>query len=416
MVPIRSKVQLVVIQPTTFCNIACKYCYLPDRANVKRMTPELVEQSYRFLLREPELLESGVRILWHAGEPLAIPRSFYELALSRWEELTPPTLKAEHWIQTNATLITQQWCDLIRRWNICVGVSIDGPGWMHDANRVDKTGRGTFERVMAGIELLRKNDIGFDVIAVLSNSSLDYADEIWNFFRSLEPRGLAFNSDEIQGVNRSSSMTEAHAEQRFEAFFSRLLELRERDASSISIRELDYFLEGIEKWKNVRLRSQEALPIAIINIGWNGDVSSFSPFLLGIKDDRYDDFVFGNVRRDTMRQILANTAFERMFRDVEAGNRKCQATCEYFGVCGGGTPSTKLAEHGTFDSSETLACRLRIKSVGNAVLRFLERQPGRTASPGTSIRERVRRISGEPDLSAMICEYTRNTLCSRLSD
>jgi uncharacterized protein len=410
MVPIRSKVQLAVIQPTTFCNIGCRYCYLPDRSTVKRMTREVLERSYRFLLEDPSLLEPYFRILWHAGEPLALPVAFYDSAFALWECLAPKAVQAEHWIQTNATLINQRWCDLLRRWNVNVGVSIDGPQRMHDANRIDSAGHGTFDRVMRGIELLQKNQIGFDVIAVLSNQSLDFPDEIWQFFKTLGARALAFNSDEIQGVNHSSSMTCADAESRFECFFRRLLELRERDATALPIRELDYFFEGIEKWKDVMLRSQEALPVAIVNISWNGDVSSFSPFLLGIKDARYGNFIFGNVMRNSMREMLEDPNFARMFRDVEAGNRKCQESCEYFGVCGGGTPATKLFEHGTFDSSETLACRLRIKAVGNAALDFLEKQQGIVREGPASVRHRVRTILRKPFVSTVIAQTARTGL------
>jgi len=80
------------------------------------MSRETLEQSFRFLLEEPSRLVDPLVIAWHAGEPLAIPIEFYESAFTLLERMAPKSLKIENWFQSNATLITQDWCDLIQRW------------------------------------------------------------------------------------------------------------------------------------------------------------------------------------------------------------------------------------------------------------------------------------------------------------
>src|SRR6478752_4117362 len=117
------KVHLAVFQPTSFCNIDCKYCYLPGRSAASRMSQETVEQAFRFFLKNPARLADPFVITWHAGEPLAMPIEFYESAFLLLERMSPGTPRIEHWFQTNGTLLNQAWCDLIKRWQIKVGVS-----------------------------------------------------------------------------------------------------------------------------------------------------------------------------------------------------------------------------------------------------------------------------------------------------
>jgi len=87
-------------------------------------------------------------------------------------------------------------------------------------------------------------------------------------------------------------------------------------------------------------------------------------------------FVVGNVGEDTLEGIMSSPKSQMVYQDIAAGVQQCRSSCEYFCVCGGGSPSPKLYENGTYNSTETLACQLRIKAVGNAVLDFLENKHG----------------------------------------
>jgi uncharacterized protein len=384
-------VQLVVLQPSPFCNIDCKYCYLPDRSALHRMSPEVLEKVCSFLFAQPARLAQPLVIAWHAGEPLTVPLAFYERAFTLLAKMAPPGFQVEHWFQTNATLIQQEWCDFFDRWNVRVGISIDGPKWIHDKNRVDRQGKPTHDRVLRGIQYLQARNIQFSTITVLPEMALDYPDDIWNFFRDLGVTSLAFNLEDVEGENHASSLSAQTAPARVEAFFRRLLELRDHENPNVQIRELDCFLSGIPDWRREFRRMENVAP-CVINIAWNGDVSTFSPELMGMKHNYYGDFVFGNVATTTLDQLLADAKFLFVAKDIEAGVAKCRESCDYFCLCGGGTPSTKLFENGTFKSAETLACKLHIKSIGNVVLDFLEHKHSVLQEPGTSIPARVDRL------------------------
>lgn len=385
------KVHLAVIQPTSFCNINCAYCYLPGRAGTHKMAKTTLERTFHLLLRAPHHLTSPLPVSWHASEPLVMPQDFYTQAFEL-QKLIAPAVSIENCFQTNATLLNQDWCDFIKHWNIRVGISVDGPKWIHDANRVDRAGRGTFDRVRRGIELLQTNGIEFSAIGVLSRKSLEYPDEIWAFFRDISVDWLSLNFEDVEGAHSKSSLSDPAIVAQAREFFARLLRLRNRESSGTYIRELDFFLERIAE-AGKPFRRIENIPLAIVGCSWDGNLSTFSPELIGIKDTTYGEFVFGNVARDTLDSIRCNLKLERVYDDIQKGVQRCRETCEYFCVCGGGIPSNKLHENGTFHSTKTLACRLRIKTLCDVVMEFLEQESGVTVKAGVTIEERIAQLS-----------------------
>lgn len=172
---------------------------------------------------------------------------------------------------------------------------------------------------MRGISLLQKNKIEFSIIAVLTADSLDYPDEIFNFFLENQIRYIGFNIDEMEGVNSSSSFT-------------------------------------------------------MVNISNKGDFSTFSPELLSMKSDTYADFILGNLLEDTLESVSKTEKFKRIYQDIQAGVQLCQETCPYFSVCGGGAPANKYYENGSFRTAETLYCKYTKKIITDIVLEDMERQ------------------------------------------
>jgi uncharacterized protein len=369
-----ARINLVVIQASPFCNIDCRYCYLPDRQS-RQIIAEATLAQICMRLFESVHLGDTVDLLWHAGEPLTVPIAFYENAIALLKKHNGRQVRVEQVFQTNATLITQSWCDFFKSHQAHVSVSIDGPQWLHDAQRVTRGGRGTFDRAMRGVRLLQQNGIAFGNIAVLTNKSLDHPDEIWDFFRNEGFTNLAFNVDEQEGVHTQSSVANPDAANRYRVFFRRLHELRKASGLNVEIRELD----DMEKW--IRAVSGEVAnalcsPLAIVSFDWQGNISTFSPELLSTRLSRYGDLKFGNVFQCGLDDILTSEKFVAVHEDIQRGVAKCSATCQYFSVCGGGDPSNKLAENGAFDSTETTHCRLNIQALCDVVLESVENDLG----------------------------------------
>jgi uncharacterized protein len=363
--------ELVVIQPTPFCNLDCSYCYLPQRSVRTRMTIDTVRAIVDFLEGVQEIRD-GTPVVWHAGEPMVVPRPFYAEAFAAFSRLEGRGIRLVHSFQTNGTLLNDEWCEFIKRHGINVGVSIDGPEALHDRYRVDRQGRGTFAKVMRGVQLLRKHEIPFSVIAVLGMDALSAPDDVWEFIEAHDIRDIGFNVEEVEGAHQRSTLDQPAAEEQYEAFFDALYE-RQRNRPDIRIRELAETDARLRSQSGHATRSSENTVGSILNFDVNGGVSTFSPELLTApSSERYPSFVWGNAYTNTYQSFLANVAASPAYKDMQDGIAACKAGCSYFSVCGGGAPSNKLGELGTLDGTETMCCRLRVKALTRTVLRQLE--------------------------------------------
>jgi uncharacterized protein len=324
-----------------------------------------------------DLIGDEVTFVWHAGEPLAVPQSWYEEAFTLIREAAPPGVKPIHTLQSNGTLINGKWCEFFHRWDVHVGLSIDGPAFIHDAHRKTRKGAGTHAQAMRGARLLHESGRDFHVIAVVTRESLDHADAIFDFFVENGIYRFGFNIDEMEGANSSSTL-EGVATDRIEAFFRRMFERQREAGGRVCIREFDSALCRI-----MRDRSEEAgrfvyeneqvRPFGILSIDWRGNFSTYSPELLGLSIGDYGEFSFGNVHDLSLSAAIRTPKFQRVLSDIQSGVEKCRAQCAYFNLCGGGAPANKFFENGSFASGATMYCRYAVKVPIDIVLADIER-------------------------------------------
>lgn len=364
------EIELLILQGTPFCNIACRYCYLDDKDDRHVMSTELLETALQRVFESP-FLGKSLSILWHAGEPLALPVTFYKDAFNRISRLQPHGLDVVHSFQTNAIAIDDDWCELFKEHSARIGVSIDGPAWLHDRQRVTKRGSGTHALAMKGIAALKRHGVPFGTITVLTNDSLEFPDEIFDSMMEIRPVSVGFNPEETEGANRVSSLNTAHTRTRFTDFMRRYLELTRAHAHAPRVREFARFGQpALELFADGSAHAgssgrQDAAPMRIVTVDWTGGVSTFSPELHGQSDPRGGDFLIGNILRESLEDMVLGEKFRTINAEVRRGVEACRTTCDYFEVCGGGSPSNKLAEHGRLDASETLACGMREKSLAD---------------------------------------------------
>jgi uncharacterized protein len=371
-------IHLVVIQPTSFCNLDCDYCYLPDRQSKNQLSLGLIDPIFKAIFTSP-FFRQDFTVCWHAGEPLALPISFYEAVFERIDtaerRYKAQPYKVRHSIQTNGTLIDQAWCDLFQQHSVHVGVSIDGPAFLHDRHRKTRKGLGTHAATMRGLACLQKNNFECSAIAVLTEDSLDYPDEIFHFFLDNDIINVGFNMEETEGVHTASSLDRSDIEKRYRAFMQRFWELVAQTNGEFKLREFEAICSLI--YADERLEHTDMnRPFVIVNIDHLGNFATFDPELLSVQTDRYGHFVLGHVSHETLEAVCTTEPFLQMYRDMAAGVELCRQSCDYFGLCGGGAGSNKYWENGTFNSSETWACRYRIKAIADVVLEGLENSLG----------------------------------------
>lgn len=364
------------MQPTPFCNIACDYCYLAERDVAHFMSEDVVRAAIRNA-RDSGLLGRELNVVWHAGEPLAAPVAFYEGAFDIMAEEVGATTAVHHSIQTNAMLIDERWCELFRRRDVHVGVSVDGPAEIHDRHRKTRDGRPTHSRVMQGIEQLQRAGIAFDAIAVVTDASVEQADAIVDFCLAAGILAIGFNVDEQEGVRTRSSLAGADAS--VEVFFERVFERAADLPDRLRVRELHEAvgrvaagLPGVTVGGQRMPANPQIVPFATTTVDRTGRFSCFSPELIDQRHPDYGAFDFGNVLHGRMIDALATDRFAAVFDDILAGNQACRDACPYFSLCGGGSPVNKLNERGSFRVAETRYCRQTIQTPIELAMRALE--------------------------------------------
>lgn len=364
--------ELLVIQPTPFCNIDCSYCYLPDRRNTRKITLETLEQTFAWAFRSG-LVRQPFTLLWHAGEPMVLPASFYEQATVLLERCNDSGFAVTQSFQTNATLIDDAWCDFIRRRDVHVGVSVDGPAFLHDRHRRTRRGGGTFDRALQGMRRLHDHGVDFNVITVLTAASLAYPDELFDFYVENGITSVSFNVEEIEGPNVSSSLAAHGTDERFRRFYSRFLDLVITADFPFEVREFQTAQGALSYRHDAGMRTQECRPFAILNVDCEGNFSTYSPELLGLSSPRHGSFAFGNVAKDSLEAVLAQPRFIALDDEIGRGVEQCHETCSYAPFCGGGPPGNKFFENGDFATTETLSCRLHKQVTFDVALIKLER-------------------------------------------
>lgn len=362
-------VEQVILQPTPYCNLDCKYCYLPNRADRSRMTPQLPADVLSFI-HSSNLSSPNMQLVWHAGEPLAAGLKFYEEALRHISSKNFPNSISQS-IQTNATLINDAWCAFFKEHHFSVGVSLDGPEFLHDDQRLMRSGKGSFGLAMRGVELLQKHGITPTVIAVITSKSLDYADEIYDFFEKIGIESLGINIEEQDGVNYSKTIHTSNFIEKCFIFFQRLYE-RSR-AGKVSIREVER-VRGVIFKKSVEIKNMLSQPFRILSVDYAGNFSTFCPELLGMSHKKYGTFSLGNIYKTSLLEVLSSIKFRQIHEDIQEGVRNCEKSCEYFFLCGGGAPTNKLYENGSFESTETFNCVAKVKIPVQVILPSLEQE------------------------------------------
>ena len=177
----------VMLKPAgAHCNLACKYCYYLEKnklyptAQRHLMSDEMLEQFTREYIEAQTM--SQVLFTWHGGEPLLRSIDFYRKALSLQQKYAGGR-HIDNVIQTNGTLLTDEWCEFFAQNHWLVGISIDGPQPYHDHYRLTAAGKPSWKKVMQGIKLLKKHGVEWNAMAVVNAYNVNHPLEFYRFFK-----------------------------------------------------------------------------------------------------------------------------------------------------------------------------------------------------------------------------------------
>ncbi len=186
----------VMLKPAgALCNLACDYCYYLEKSKMYQDNPKHVMSDELLEKFIEEYINSqtspNVLFTWHGGETLMRPLSFYQKAVELQRKYARGR-QIDNCLQTNGTLLTDEWCRFLHDNQWLVGISIDGPQEFHDEYRKNKQGRPSFVKVMQGINLLKKHNVEWNAMAVVNDYNADYPLEFYHFFKELDCHYIQF--------------------------------------------------------------------------------------------------------------------------------------------------------------------------------------------------------------------------------
>lgn len=335
------------------CNLDCSYCYYLDKEELYpgrksfRMSDEVLEEFIKSYIEAQPLTE--VLFTWHGGEPLLRGIDFFRKAL-KWQRIYAGGRPISNSIQTNGTLLDDNWCRFLKEHHFLVGISIDGPEHCHDRYRRNKRGGGTFREVMRGIELLHRHRVEFNTLSVINNYTVDYPLEIYRFFKLIGSRFMQFSPVvERYGTGTNQNRTLAAAEEssagevtpwsvdphRFGSFYIGMFdEWIRRDVGNWFVQLFDATLAcTVGEQPGVCLFGETCGHASALE--FNGDLYSC------------DHFVFPGHK---LGNIKERTVYEMMFsgQQLQFGqNKKEQLTdrckaCEFLKLCRGECPKNRI--------------------------------------------------------------------------
>lgn len=338
------------------CNLACEYCYYLEKKNLYKdasadrrhvMSDDMLERFIKMYIESqsmPQILFS-----WHGGETLMRPLSFYKKVIELQKKYGGG-LVIDNSIQTNGTLLTDEWCRFFKDNNWLVGVSVDGPQEFHDEYRRNNIGAPSFHKVMRGINLLKKHGVEWNALAVVNDFNADYPLDFYHFFKEIECRYIQFTPIVERIIHHTDGRTLASP---MDAHDAPLADF------SVSPAQWGEFLCTIfDEWvKNdvgqyfIQLFDSTLANWAGVQPGvctmartcghagvmeFNGDVYSCDHFV-------FPEYKLGNIREKTLVEMMYSDRQQKFGTDkYDSLPGQCRR-CKYLFACNGECPKNRFA-------------------------------------------------------------------------
>lgn len=341
----------VMLKPVgAVCNLRCSYCYYlekkdlyPDDAKFT-MSEELLEKFTEEYINSQTTNE--IMFTWHGGETLMRNKSFYVKALELQKKYGRGRQIANT-IQTNGTLLTDDWCKFFKDNNFLVGISIDGPQHCHDVYRKTRDKRPSFFQVMKGLSLLKKHNVEFNIMGVINDYNVDYPLEFYNFFKSIDCHYIQF-APIVEQIDGELAPWCVPSEKWGDFLIAIFNEWVRQDVGNYYIQ---YFDSTLANWvgekPGVCTLAKTCGHAGVME--FNGDVYACDHFV-------YPEYKIGNIHRQTLTEMMYSD------RQINFGNDKYDALpgqckdCDFLFACYGECPKNRIVETRTGEKGLNYLC------------------------------------------------------------
>lgn len=340
---------LILMRSTTACNLRCRYCSASCGDGTRQ---DINVADCRLLLEQlPTVLhqKEHVDILWHGGEPTILdPKDFVEMQ-SVFFSLQSQGFPVHCLMQTNGFFISEAWLDALSHFNVGVGVSIDGPMFLHDAMRIDVSGNGTYARVMKTVDTLRRHDIAVSLLCTVRQEHVQNAAAIVNWLMQAD---LPIRFNPLLRLGRSSDAISSH--EYFEFLQYVLIQALERGFTH-PIAPLEWMLSSvITEVPPTECSYNGSCGVSIFSYGPDGIVGACNR----------SDEIFGNLHDTPLFLLRESTAWNERRHRVRRLKEFC-GDCPIWTFCHGGCPEAEgdMPDQHACEARRTFFTWLRVEGV-----------------------------------------------------
>lgn len=331
----------IIIKLTTGCNLACVYCSEGDKE------PMILDKTilHKMIEEIPELLnqlnDKNITFLWHGGEPLLVGKQYLiesmDFAISKLKCFNPRFL-----VQSNGTLIDDEWVDIFKKYNVHVGVSLDGYRELHDINRLKKDGTPTFNIIMKNIRLLQEAGCFGGAIMVLNRPEIVDVNQLYSFIKS---ENLTLKIRPVIPCGRASNLNTESIDDQFVILMKNLYEKIMSDDDMILLDPLDEIMDAILGVGCIRECAYNgSCSRNFICLFTDGTMSFCGRSGIGA------DFIFGKVKDSSLKSLYnSKAAVQIRSRKDYLVNHDCKE-CKYWSLCYGGCGYEALTATGNLFS------------------------------------------------------------------
>jgi len=346
--PLKYPVYVMAKPVGAACNLRCDYCYFLEKENFhskggpQRMSDELLERfTEQYVHAQPG---QEVLFTWHGGEPLLLGLDYFKKAL-RYQKPYQRNYHIDNVLQTNGTLLNDEWCRFFKENNFLIGISLDGPEHCHDKYRRNKGDKGSFAHVMRGLDLLLKHGVEFNILSVVNDYNVQFPLEVYRFFKStgakyiqfspiverMDEEGQLKSGDDMDGMLATWSVPPLAYGQFLNTIFD---EWVRHDVGNFFVTIFDATLAGyVGVQPGTCIWGKTCGHAAALDI--DGSLYSCDHYV-------FPEFKLGNIRQKTITEMMLSDEQFQFGNDKRDRLPETCRRCSYLALCNGECPKNRI--------------------------------------------------------------------------